>query len=261
MTEKEYILTHILNCSRTDLYLGSFTKNNDFDTELSRILARRRNGEPVQYITGTAEFMGLTFKVDRRVLVPRPETEILVEEAIKIVRSSKFVVRSVLDLGTGSGNIAISLAKFLPECKVTAIDTFSDAIRLAEENAALNNIAGKIEFIVSDLFNSIRKDEPFDMIISNPPYVATQEMAGLSAEVRHEPRLALDGGRDGLDFYRRMVKKSPAYLKKGGIFLAEMGYNQSNSIQDIFCQSGNFKIQRIVCDYRNIERVIVAKRI
>lgn len=268
MTEKEYILTHILNCSRLDLYLDKFSAAEKSGAELSRIMARRKQGEPIQYITGSCEFMGLTFKVDKRVLIPRPETEILVEKAIDLVRSSDFArlsarqgVRSILDIGTGSGNIAVSLARYLPECKITAIDISAAAIELARENARLNRVESRIEFVVSDLFSALDESRPFDLIISNPPYISNLEMENLPPEVKYEPRLALEAGQDGLDFYQRIIKDCPAYLKKEGIILLEMGYNQGIPIQEIFRQSGNFKILKVVADYGNIERVIVAKKV
>ncbi|MDP3142684.1 MAG: HemK/PrmC family methyltransferase [Candidatus Omnitrophota bacterium] len=165
-----------------------------------------------------------------------------------------------MDAGTGSGNIAISLVKFLPESRITAIDISSGAIELAKENAILNNAANRIRFVVSDLFSGISKEKQFDLMVSNPPYISSNEMSGLPAEVRCEPKIALDGGKDGMDFYRRIIKDSPAYLKKDGIILMEMGYNQSNSIQEISNSSGNFEILRVISDYSRIERVIIAKR-
>ena len=261
MTEKEYILTHILNCSRLDLYLDKFPAEEKFSAALFRILERRKKGEPIQYITGSSEFMGLDFKVDKRVLIPRPETEILVEEALKIAQSSEPTAQSILDIGTGSGNIAISLARYLPECKITAVDISENAIKVAAENADLNQVKGRVEFIVSDLFSALAKSGEFDLIISNPPYISTVEMENLPPEVRYEPRLALLAGPESLDFYQRIIKDCPPYLKKGGIILLEMGYNQGIPIQEIFRQSGNFKILKVVPDYGNIERVIVAQKI
>jgi release factor glutamine methyltransferase len=259
MTEREYILTHILNCSRADLYLNKFPAEEKYTTELSRIMQRRKQGEPVQYITGSCEFMGLDFKVDDRVLIPRPETEILVEEAIKIVQKES-KAQNILDIGTGSGNICVSLAKYLPGCKITAVDISQAAIKLARQNAWLNLVEERIEFMVSDLFAALDASSSFDMIISNPPYISTEGMKDLPAEVRYEPRLALEAGPEGLDFYRRIIEGCPAQLKKGGMVLLEMGYNQSGAIRKIFEQSGNFKILEIIRDYRDIERVIIAQK-
>jgi len=261
MTEKEYILTYILNCSRADLYAGNFAQKDNLDSELSQILARRKNGEPVQYITGRVEFMGLEFKVDRGALIPRPETEILAEEAIKIAQGSRRKAKNIMDIGTGSGNIVISLAKNLPNCKFSAVDISVDAIQVAKENAVLNNVEDRIEFIVSDLFSGIETNNQFDLIVSNPPYIVSTELDSLPPEVKCEPRLALDGGRDGLDFYRRIIKEITAYLRKGGVLLMEIGFNQASPIREILEASENLQILQIIKDYSNIERVIILERV
>lgn len=261
MTEQEYILTYLLDCSRADLYLKDFKRDARLSERMDRILARRKIGEPIQYLIGSCEFMGLNFKVDKQVLIPRPETEILAEEAIKIAQNEKRKAQNILDIGTGSGNIAIFLAKFLPESRITAIDISSGAIELAKENAILNNVASRIEFAVSDLFSGINKEKQFDLIVSNPPYIRSNDLPELPVEVKYEPQMAMDGGKDGLDFYCRIIKDSPDYLKKDGIILMEMGYNQSISIQEIFNSSGNFEILQVISDYSRIERVIIAQMI
>lgn len=260
MKEREYILTQVLDCSRADLYLHPQELQGDALKNFQDISRRRLSGEPLQYILGCAEFMGLEFKVDPRVLIPRPETEILVEEALGEVRESKIENGRLMDLGTGSGNIVISLAKNLPHGAFLATDVSATAIELARENSRLNGTQRRIEFLVSDLFSAIDSGESFDMIVSNPPYISRQEMAGLAPEVRREPQLALDGGLDGLALYRRIIKESPDYLKKNGLLIMEMGYNQSRDIQNIFRRSEAFEVERIVNDYRGIERVIITRR-
>ena len=273
MKEIESILTSILDCQRTDLYLKDNILREDQLNLLNSMLARRAKGEPLQYIMGYTEFMGLKFKVNKRVLIPRPETELLVEKALEIVKNKDYKGCKILDMGTGSGNIAISLAKFLPESKIVAIDISSVALKVAQDNAKLNQVQESIKFLETGLFitpleskpltgfNDLNEDLEFDMIISNPPYIPCDEISNLAIEVKNEPRIALDGGKDGLEFYREIVKESPNYLKTDGILIMEMGYNQSDSIIDIFNDSVQFRIIELVKDYNQIDRVIVAKLI
>ncbi|MFZ5800866.1 MAG: peptide chain release factor N(5)-glutamine methyltransferase, partial [Candidatus Omnitrophota bacterium] len=260
MNEQEYILTYILDCPRADLYLNEVKFNAAAQGKLEEILALRRRGLPLQYILGWVEFMGLNFKVDPRVLIPRPETEILVEAVLEETRRLKIEDGRLIDLGTGSGNIAVSLAKHLPNCRILATDISSVAITVARENSRLNGTDGQIEFLVCDLFSAIDSDKCFDVVVSNPPYISQQEMEGLAPEVKSEPREALFGGLDGLDFYRRIIKESPVFLKKNGLLIMEMGHNQSQAIQEIIRQSGLYRFEKIVNDYRDIERVIIVRK-
>ncbi len=262
MTEAEVLFTNILNCSRQSLYLDKdiFLDKAKFSF-VSSALRRRIKGEPIQYILGRTEFMGLEFKVTPDVFIPRPETEILVEKTVEIARSSDPGARSILDIGTGSGCIAVSLAKFLPNIILTATDISHKAIETAQSNALLNNAADKIKFIYSDLFTSygllIRS---YDIIVSNPPYIPAAEIEELQPEVKYEPRIALDGGKDGLDFYRRIIDKAPSYLKENGFLIMEIGFNQGEAIKNIFQKSGYFQIIELIKDYNNIDRVVIAKK-
>ena len=260
MNEAELLFTDILNCSRQSLYLDKDILLDKTKSYLaSGVLRRRMQGEPIQYILGKAEFMGLEFKVAPDVFIPRPETEILVEAVINIVQSSEFKVQSILDLGTGSGCIAVSVIKFLPGVKVTAADISESAIKIARLNAMLNNV--QIDFLLSDLFDNYEpRTMNYELIISNPPYICTAEIEALQPEVKYEPRMALAGGEDGLDFYRRIIKESPAYLKKGGFLIMEMGFNQKDAIKNIFQKSGYFEIINSIKDYNNIDRVIIAQK-
>jgi len=259
MNEAELIFSEILQLDRAHLYLNKDRRLNDYQAHcLASVLKRRMEAEPLQYILGSLQFMGLEFKVTPQVFIPRPETEILVEAALKIARSSQSGVRSVLDIGTGSGCIAISLAKYLPGAKITAVDISQEALKIAQENAVLNNT--DVKFIHSDLFTDYRLPiTDYDMIISNPPYVPTLEIETLQPEIQYEPRMALDGGRDGLDFYRRIAKQAPRYFKKNGWLLLEIGYNQINPVKNLLEESSAFKIIAIVKDYNNIDRVIAAQ--
>lgn len=261
MNEVELLFTQILNCDRLSLYLNKDLKlDRDKFHLISTVLKKRILGEPLQYILGKTEFMGLEFKVTPDVFIPRPETEILVETAINVVHSRKFIVHSILELGTGSGCIAISLANFLPNANITAIDISENTIEIAKQNALLNNV--KIIFLLSDLFNNYElRTINYDLIVSNPPYVATTDIEELDLEVKYEPRMAIDGGRDGLDFYRRIISESPYYLKKDGFLILEMGFNQCRSIKEFFGSSNRFEVLEVVKDYNNIDRVIIAQHI
>lgn len=216
---------------------------------------------PVQYVIGHEKFCGLDFIVNEDVLIPRPETELLVETArMTILASSKGQVARVLDLCTGSGCIAIALAGALTkdaiDCRIVASDISAKALDVARSNAGRLAVSGNIEFVYSDLFDNI--EGPFDLIISNPPYIAKFEFETLQKEVLKEPRIALDGGRDGLDFYRRIIKDAPSRLNPGGHILFEIGFGQASEIRNII-ESGGFKVAEIKKDFSDIDRVIIAE--
>lgn len=261
MNETELLFSEIMNCGRLALYQNkSLPLGRSKSLLIASALKRRMAGEPIQYILGKTEFMGLEFKVDENVLIPRPETEILVETVINLVHSSKFKVHSILDIGTGSGCIAVSLAKSIPNVSITAVDISEKAIEAAKQNALSNKV--KINFLVSDLFGSNKlRAGNYELIVSNPPYIPGAEIASLQPEVRREPRIALDGGSDGLDFYRRITKSAPAYLKERGFLIIEIGFNQRKKIENIFQKSGNFEIIESIKDYNNLDRIIVARKI
>jgi release factor glutamine methyltransferase len=207
--------------------------------------------------------MGLEFKVTPAVLIPRQETEILVEVALRQLRTPNSELRAIniLDLGTGSGCIAVSLAKLLRQAKITATDISESALEIARHNAESNNVADKIKFIQSDLFNNYElRTMNYELIISNPPYIASGEIDHLQPEVKYEPRIALDGGQDGLDFFRKIIIEAPRYLKKEGLLMLEVGFGQASAIKNIFQKSEDFEIIETVKDYHNIDRVMVAKR-
>lgn len=264
MNEAELLFTSILNCERASLYLN---KNKVLDRKessfISSVLKRRFLGDPIQYILGRQEFMGLEFRVNKDVLIPRQETEILVEIVLQYVTRSqgrKDTSVNILDIGTGSGCIAISLAKFLPDVKITATDISQEALNIAVENAKAHRAEDRISFICGDLFTpyAIRLT-PYDLIVSNPPYIPGAEIAGLQPEISYEPAVALDGGEDGLDFYRRIIQESPLYLKPGGFLIMETGIGQSGEIKNIFKIAGNFEIIEVVKDYNGIDRVAIAR--
>lgn len=262
MNEAELLFTQALVCDRAALYLNKGKYLNSGQVAfVSAALKRRIKGEPIQYILGKTEFMGLEFRVDKNVLIPRPETEILVETAIKIGYRLWVIGHrlKILDIGTGCGNIAISIARNLLYCEMDAIDISDNTLEVALLNARLNN--AKVNFIQSDLFNTYNlQPNTYDLIVSNPPYIPSVEIRGLGPELKYEPLIALNGGRDGLEFYRRIIKEAPDYLKDNGILIMEMGFGQARAIENIFAESGNFKIFKIVKDYSNIERVIIAEK-
>jgi len=257
VNEAELVLTHVLNCNRMSLYLNKdINLDRDKSRLLSSILKRRISGEPVQYILGETEFMGLKFKVDKRALIPRPETEILVEQALEHLKQAGITSPKILDLGTGSGCIAVSIAKNLNCPDVWASDISTEALQLAQENAYFNNV--EIKFIQSDLFE-VLKNNRFDLIVSNPPYVSTGEFNSLAKEIFFEPELALKAGVDGLDFYRRIVSGAADYLKDNGLLIFEVGINQAYFVKEMLAKAG-FAELTLIKDYNNIERIVMAKK-
>jgi release factor glutamine methyltransferase len=210
-------------------------------------------------VIGHTEFCGLDIMVDERVLIPRPETELLVSETTNLVYSLQLTAHRlrILDLCTGSGAIAIALTKAVPDCKIVVSDISEDAIEVAEKNAAKHGVCGQIQFVTSDLFNNIKGR--FDLIVSNPPYIARFEFETLQKEVLKEPRLALDGGEDGLDFYRRIVNLAGEYLNPGGYLLFEVGYGQAKEVSRIIESERFFKVVDVVKDFNDIDRVVVAQ--
>lgn len=211
-------------------------------------------GIPLQHITHRQEFMKMDFFVDENTLIPRPDTEILVEEVIKIAKQ-KYNPK-ILDLCTGSGAIAISLKKYVPNSEIIGVDISEKAIEVANKNA--NKLNADVKFIKSDLFERLKK-EKFDIIVSNPPYIKKEEIKKLSKEVQKEPELALDGGIDGLDFYRKITSQAMEYLKTESFLCFEIGYNQKNDVIKIIEKQQNYK--NIYCkkDLYGYDRVIVAQ--
>jgi release factor glutamine methyltransferase len=210
---------------------------------------------PLQYIMGKEKFFGLDFMVNEHVLIPRPETEVLVEAVLGVIKNTN--CPRILDLGTGSGNIAISLTKNAANCRIVASDISADAIEIAKENARLNGVFGKIIFKKSDLFCDVAGR--FDVIVSNPPYIARHEFETLQKEVLKEPMLALDGGVDGLDLYRRIFNAAPGHLANGGYCIVEIGFGQLSAIKDIIDKTKEFKLIGTMVDQYGIDRVMVSQ--
>ena len=237
------------------------------------LIDRRASGEPLQYIVGYTAFMGLPFKVAPGVLIPRQDTETLVEDAISILETGRIRGSAacapkknwdVLDLGTGSGAIGVSLARIVDKCNVTMTDISKDALKIAKENAKSNGVEKKVKFLEGDLFaplGGVLGSKKFDMIISNPPYIPTEVIETLQREIKeHEPRVALDGGEDGLDCYRKIAGALPKHLKKGGVLLLEIGHDQRDAVTQILFEAGIFEDIRCFQDLARRDRVVFAVR-
>jgi release factor glutamine methyltransferase len=235
--EAQLLLAHVLGCSRTQLYMGFDKPLGEAElTGYRELIKRRLGGEPVAYLVGEHEFWGLPVYVDESVLVPRPDTETVVEVA-RATRVDRAAPCRVLDLCTGSGAIAISLAKELAAARVVATDISPAAAAIARRNAERNKVADRVDVREGDLWIAAG-DDRFDLIVSNPPYIATPVIATLGAEVRREPVLALDGGADGLAFYDRIVAAARAHLVPGGALVVEHGFDQADAVRARFEAAG-----------------------
>lgn len=257
--DAEVLLCTVLQCERIKLYM-------DFErpltgAELSQYknyVARRGQHEPLAYILGEKEFMRNSFKVTPATLVPRPETELLVESLIKAAQGLKADGDvKILDIGTGSGAIIVSLLDYLPNAKGVGVDISVDALIVAEENSRRIGVRERAGFMQSDLFSRIPVDKKFDIIVSNPPYIPAADIAGLAKDVQKEPRGALDGGADGLDFYRRIISEAMDHMTDEGILAFEVGINQAQVVAEL-CRKAGFKATAIRKDYADIERMVFA---
>ncbi len=263
--EAEIIVSHCLGTDRTVLYRDNPVINKGQLEEIDKFLKGRSKREPLQYILGYIDFFGLKIKVGKGVLIPRPETELLAEEAIKAVKREALSVIRILDLCTGSGCLALALAREFPDAKVYGTDTSENAIRYAKENAELNCI-NNVTFLLGNLFNPIEKlvthhPSPvnFDLIVSNPPYIRKNDIKNLQLEIKDwEPVEALNGGEDGLDYYRAIIPEAKGYLKEGGYLIFEIGAGQSREVIRIAEEAGFINIS-LIKDYAGIERIIVAR--
>ena len=249
----EHLLAHALGLKRMELYLQFDRQLTEAERAPLRDTVKRRGArEPLQHILGTAEFHGRTFACDKRALIPRPETEQLVEIALEMVKGK--TSPKILDVGTGSGVIAITLALELPEAEVQAADLSTDALALAAANAERHGLTGRITFHQADLLPP--GDSKFDLIVANLPYIPAAEIAALSPEVRHDPLAALDGGPDGLDLIRRLIEAAPERLTPGGALLLEIGAGQADAVNTLLTNR-KFRDISVRSDYQNIPRFAV----
>lgn len=258
--QSELLLAHVLKTPRLKLYLEfARTLEETQTTALRELVKRRGNREPLQYILGGTSFCGSDIGVNSNVLVPRPETELLAEQGWKFLNSIKRPT-TFLDFGTGSGCIAIALCHFAPTSTGCAVDKSKEALEVARENAVRNKVQDRITFRASDGFSGLESHLRFDLIISNPPYIPAAEIPMLQEEVRnYDPHSALDGGSDGLDFYRLLAAEAPAFLASGGTFFAEFGDGQEAEVATIFSSLG-WTVEEILNDYTSRPRIIVARR-
>ena len=259
--QTELLLAHLLKLPRMKLYLNFERVLSPVELDALRALVMRRaQREPLQHIIGSTSFCGLEMSVNKTVLVPRPETELLAEMGWQFLSTLASQPTTCLDFGTGSGCIAIALAVKCPTVRITAIDVSDDSLAVAKQNAAANKVSDLIEFRCGNGFSTLNSNDQFDLIVSNPPYIASEEIATLQPEVRDfDPRGALDGGADGLDFYRRLASESAAFLKPGGKLMIEFGDGQAEAISAIF-SSKQWHIEGVFEDYSKRPRILVVKR-
>jgi release factor glutamine methyltransferase len=272
------LLCYAARCSRAYLYAhGDDELPEHIRRQYFELLEKRSGGYPLQYIAGEQEFMSLAFEVTPDVMIPRQETELLVETVLDYCRDrhagpgqrdkhdglgqqgrhdGNRRQAEILDMCTGSGCIAVSLAWYLPGCFITAVDIKPTVLAVAERNAERHGVSGRIRFIQSDLFKSV-PEQKYDVIVSNPPYIRSEDIGKLQPEVKfHEPAEAFDGGSDGLCFYREIIRKSPEYLYPGGMLAFETGYDQALAVAGLMGAGGRFSGIRIYRDLSGIDRVV-----
>lgn len=257
----ELMLAHVLRMPRLQLYLNFERELTEPELDAYRTMVKRRGSrEPVQHILGASWFCGLELEVNPHVLVPRPETELLAERACELIGKLATPNPTVLDFGTGSGCLAVVIASRLPHVRVHATDISEAALAVAQRNAARHGVADRIAFHLSDGFTALPPDLQFDLLVSNPPYIPTDQIASLQPEVRdHDPRVALDGGPDGLRFYRLLAAEAPARLKPGAAAVLEFGDGQATAVQQLFAAAG-WRIAAIEPDEAGQPRVLIVHR-
>jgi release factor glutamine methyltransferase len=250
----EHLLAHVLGRNRIELYLDFERKLTETElTPLRDLVKRRSEGEPLQHLLGTVEFCGLTFLCDRRAMVPRPETEELVESLKSEIQDPK---SEIVDVGTGSGVIALSLAAEFPEARILAVDVSDDALAIAQENAIRLDLSSRVEFLKSRLLETI--EGAFDLIVANLPYISTQDRHTLSREVLHDPEIALFAGARGDELVRELIDQAPTRLRPGGMLALEIGLGQSEALFSVLTE----KNYRDICsknDYNGVTRFLFAR--
>lgn len=256
--EIEMILCFVLECDRLQLYLHgeSLLKENHLK-QIDDIITRRLTREPLQFILEESWFYGRKFFVSPAVMVPTPETELLCETALGFIKQKRIQSPKIIDLGVGSGVIAVTLALELPNCKVTALDISAEALEIAKKNAADLGASEKISFIESDYFAHVPDGEKFDLILANPPYISEDEYKELPPEVLADPKVSLTSDHDGLAAIMTILRDAPKYLKPNGRIMFEIGYNQAEKVADLTSQNNDYGSIVIMKDLNNIDRVII----
>jgi release factor glutamine methyltransferase len=267
--DAEVLLSYVLNKDRSQLYIyPDYVLSDDENSRYRALIDKRLEHTPISYLTGHKEFMSLDFKVNGNVLIPRPETELLVETVCKFRSNTPLrpsqegngIVRKVLDLGTGSGAIAVSIAKYNPDYLLLATDVSMSALFVARENVVHNDVINRVLFIQTDLFEGISPNNKLDWVVSNPPYIPTGDLSSLPDEIRnYEPILALDGGTDGLDVIKKIIENAFMFLKPSGHLAIEIGYGQSDDVQRIAEETGKYSDYDMIKDYSEIPRVFCCK--
>jgi len=259
--QTELLLAHLLKMPRMKLYLNFERSLSTAELDVVRELVKRRGQrEPLQHIVGSTSFCGFEIAVNRHVLVPRPETEILAEFGWQFLSNFDARPATALDFGTGSACIAIALAAKCPTAQIVALETSGEALTVAQQNAVRNHVVGRIQFVQGDGFAALPGGTRFELVISNPPYIPTAEIASLQPEVRdYDPRAALDGGPDGLDFYRRLASEAAKFLKPDGKIMVELGDGQVDAARQIF-ESQKWIVEAVKQDYSQRLRILIARR-
>ncbi len=258
--EAEWLLTDLLSTTRANLYLDNILILTPNQSEsLQKSVFRRSQRVPIQYILGKTEFYALPFCVTPEVLIPRPETEVLVDSVIDRLRNLPH--QTILEIGTGSGAIAVGLAHNLPSSSLVATDVSVKALKIAAENARINRTECRVSFILSNLFSALRPAPLFHAVVSNPPYITSHELDGLPAEVReHEPKLALDGGPDGLRFYRPLISQAGRYLHREGWLAMEVDDRRAKDVSTLLSRSVEFGSPETIQDLSSRNRVLVVQK-
>jgi release factor glutamine methyltransferase len=261
--DAELLLRKALEIDQIQVYLYSDRiLSQPQVTFYTSLINKRIKGEPIQYILGSREFWSLDLRVTPEVLIPRPETELLVEETLKIFRAERNLTLRFMEVGTGSGAIAIALAKELQGCFILAEDISWRAILIAKENARVQGVSDNIRFLVGDLFPPLKEGRPlFDLIVSNPPYIPSSKIRTLAREIAEfEPRIALDGGPDGLELLRRIVLESVSFLRDGGWLMLETGEGQGEAVAEMIRNTGFFAAPSLIKDHSGVDRIIRARK-
>jgi release factor glutamine methyltransferase len=262
--DAEVLLRHVLGIEKEQLYSAlDEPLSAGHRLRFQETLKRRMRREPVAYITGRKEFWSLDFVVNSEVLIPRPETELLVEVALDRLKKAASGTPNILDLGTGSGNIAVCLAKERLEANIVAVDIASSTLEVARINSRRHGVSERIDLMQGDLFAALGgKKRLFDLIVSNPPYVRTGEFSLLAPEISQwEPAAALDGGLDGIEYYRRIIEEAPGYLASGSSIVLEIGADMGPAVSELFARSGCYGPAAVYQDYAGKDRVIAATNV
>lgn len=260
--EAQILFSYVSGMTKTDMILrrDEILREDDF-IEYRRLIEKRLTGQPLQYLTKVQEFMGLPFKVSPAVLIPRLDTEVLAEKVIEIIRGLDIKNPRILDMCTGSGVLGVSIGHEIKDSKITLSDVSVDAINVAISNAQLNDVFNRCAFALGDMFNALGDNARFDVIVSNPPYIESDIIKTLQTEVKdHEPLLALDGGEDGLDFYRIIARDAAKYLDANGVLALEIGCDQGDAVKALLENTGNYVAVSVLKDLNGLDRVVIAGR-